>query len=200
MKNLKKAILLLSILAAFTVSCKNAQQALNSSFEVIEDGTAEPATPPVSIIPEPGDERKPFPSEEELWLVEKEFYFDDSTYPNGLTHYFEFGYNKNDSNLRDFLYRTRYKRQSQTTVVERTKGVASASDLAKSVYIVNDINGLLYRNGLCVAKSAYDALGSAGQYAKMKVEIFFEDTEPKNNKDGYQSGSRTLWVEVKRNN
>ena len=195
MKYFKKSIFLTLILVAFVVSCTKAQQALNSSFDVIEDGTQDPSTPPVDITPDPSDNRREFPSEAELYIKSTNYNIDkfNSSYS------VEFKYVGKD--VQNLLRRTKDTRVIQKTLIERTTGFNDVEKLLKAVYLTTDhLNGRFNCNALNIGADAYDALSSQGQFAKIRIQIFIEDEKTPNNETRYKTGSRMLWVTIKRNN
>ncbi len=198
MGNFKKLVLLLSILMVIGIGCKNAQQTLSSTFDVIEDGkTSVPDNPPIPVDPdtgepvvEPQDKRQAFPS---IWLDRSYI----ETVVSGSTKNFNILIRSSgDPNIADFIKRA--KVEYQYTLLERTEGTKSSEEILKNVYLKLGPFQHKAQYFLYVDYAMAAALNSSGQSAKIKVSLFFQDTKGIEDNTGYKPGRLDLILYVKR--
>ena len=185
MKNLKKIALLLSIITVFVISCGGSQQALNSTFDVItDDETSVPDNPP-SVVKDP--DLEPLP--EDFKMTPENFSSEDINQGNwGVAH---------PVNIQKGTRVSSFSYQTVASFESRTAGVANPKGVLSSIELRNPQSSLLpnqYR--LDVKSTMFGALGSSGQSAKIKVEVYI-DAQDSNGKK-FQTGVRTLYVSVKR--
>ncbi len=195
---MKKLVFLIYLLAITTISCKSAQQVVNSTFAIIEDGqTSLPENPPMSINPETGepvieetDERKPFPT---MWFdrgnIETVVYGPEKNF-NIIIR------SSGDHNVSDFIKRA--KVDYLYTLLERTEGTKSSEEILQNIYIKPGPFEHRSQYFLYITSGMASALGSSGQSAKIKVSLFFQDTRGVTDKNGYQPGRLDLTLVVKR--
>ena len=195
---MKKLVFLIYLLAITTISCKSAQQVVNSTFAIIEDGqTSLPESPPMSINPETGepvieetDERKPFPT---MWFdrgnIETVVYGPEKNF-NIIIR------SSGDHNVSDFIKRA--KVDYLYTLLERTEGTKSSEEILQNIYIKPGPFEHRSQYFLYITSGMASALGSSGQSAKIKVSLFFQDTRGVTDKNGYQPGRLDLTLVVKR--
>ena len=176
MKNLKKITLLLSILTVFAISCKDAQQAVSSTFDVItDDPTSVPDNPP-SIITKP--DLPQFP--EDFIFKTKDIYFES---PDSRLYYLTVNVDRGSLSGKALSFKTYASFESRTTGVANPAGVLSAFSFRDA--------GLANQVFIDVAGSLYSALGSSGQRAKVKLEIYIDTA-------GYSTGVRTVYIDIYR--
>ena len=195
---MKKLVFLIYLLAITTISCKSAQQVVNSTFAIIEDGqTSLPENPPMSINPETGepvieetDERKPFPT---MWFdrgnIETVVYGPEKNF-NIIIR------SSGDHNVSDFIKRA--KVDYLYTLLERTEGTKSSEEILQNIYIKPGPFEHRSQYFLYITSGMASALGSSGQSAKIKVSLFFQDTKGIEDNTGYKPGRLDLTLVVKR--
>ena len=181
MKNLKKIALLLSILTVFAISCKSSQDALNSTFDVItDDPTSVPDNPPEQISK---PENTPFP--ENFVFKTTDLYFEPSSSWNT---YLTVHVDKGSLNGKSLKYRTQSSFESRTAGVSDPKGVLSALGTIEDRGVAGQLQ-------IPINGSLYGAMGSAGQRAKVKYDVYI-DVNVSEGENQYNTGVRTIYIEM----
>ena len=185
MKQIKKLALLFSILTVFAISCQNAQKALNSSFDIVtDDKTSVPDNPPTPVK---GGEDLPA----DFTITPTSFSSEDlATAYSGQSHEVRI---KKGSAVKS------YELKTQASFIEHTAGVANAKGILEAIelkpsYDLVDKDSDHYR--LRVDSSMFNALGARGHSAKIKLDVYID--AQKTSGDKYNTGIKTLYVNVKR--
>ena len=184
MKNLKKIALLLSIITVFVISCGGSQAALNSTFDVItDDPTSVPDNPPTVVE---GTDLEPLP--EDFTITPTEYSATDISQGNwGTTFTVDI---QKGSRVKSYSLKT------QASFENRTAGIANPTGVLSSIELRNpNFSAYPDRRQLDVNASIFAALGSKGQSAKIKLDVYVDAKEDSKN---FRTGIRTLYINVKR--
>ena len=181
MKNIKKLILLFSILSVVAISCQNAQKALNSSFDIVtDDKTSFPDNPPIQVTG-----KTEFP--DDFTITPTSFSSEDiASGVAGQSH--EVRINKGGTVKS-------YELKTQAGFIEHTAGVANAKGILEAIELYNpNLSGDPDHYRLRVDSSMFNALGGKGHSAKIKLDVYINAKDPQE----LNTGIRTLYVNVKR--
>ena len=184
MKNLKKIALLLSIITVFVISCGGSQAALNSTFDVItDDPTSVPDNPPTVVE---GTDLEPLP--EDFTITPTEYSATDISQGNWGTTF--------TVNIQKGSRVKSYSLKTQASFENRTSGIANPTGVLSSIELRNpNFQAYPDRRQLDVNASIFAALGSKGQSAKIKLDVYVDAKEDSKN---FRTGIRTLYINVKR--
>ncbi len=186
MKNLKKITLLLSILTVFAISCQDAQQAVSSTFDVItDDPTSVPDNPPTVV-----EDTNLEPLPEDFTITPTEYSATDISQGNWGTTF--------TVNIQKGSHVKSYSLKTQASFENRTSGIANPTGVLSSIELRNpNFQAYPDRRQLDVNASIFAALGSKGQTAKIKLDVYVDAVGEDNNKN-FRTGIRTLYINVKR--
>ena len=203
MKNLKKIALLLSILTVFAISCQDAQQTVSSTFDVItDDPTSVPDNPPTVVEDTTLD-----PLPEDFTITPTEYSATDISQGNwGTTFTVDI---QKGSRVKSYSLKTQASFENRTDGIanpnslktqasfeNRTDGIANPTGVLSSIELRNpNFQAYPDRRQLDVNASIFAALGSKGQSAKIKLDVYVDAKEDSKN---FRTGIRTLYINVKR--
>lgn len=202
MNNLKKFILLLSIVSIFAIGCSGSKEAFNSTFDVItDDPTIVPENPPFTLPEEDSntDSSSGSTTTENVKRLPSSFDFlNKNDYIELDSRAGNFS-SSTPVNIADLALTQVDIAGTQASFLEYTSGVSNPENILKSISIINnprnhqDSNLQLKLEG----QTVYNALGSAGQKAKVKFDVYFIG----NSKAGNYIGAkdiRTLYITIVR--
>ena len=172
MRNLKK-LSLLFIAVVFSISCNNIKS-LNASFDVITDDNISVPDEPPDVV----ENGKKFPNN---FTVQDNAYFESQN---------RWNYSINLETERGKLKNKKLNLQTYSKFIEYTSGIDDPKEVLDALSI-RDPNVSTGQLQLDINSSIFDALGSKGQRAKIKVDIYI-------NSKGYNTGIRTVYLDIKR--
>ena len=184
MKNLKKIALLLSIITVFVISCGGSKAALGSTSGVITDDTTSVPDNPPPVVENP--ELEPLPDDFTLPTEYSKTYISQENWDTTFTIDIQKG-----SRVKSYSLKT------QASFENRTDGIANPTGVLSSIELRNpNFPGFPDIRQLVVKASIFEALGSAGKSAKIKLDVY---VDAKGESDEvFNTGIRTLYINVKR--